>query len=274
MELHPESVKHVLAMFYDKNLQISDENGDILSREEVLQKMSQPLHKGDTDDDDSKTIKKYTIKEIKKIEKKHRITMPLLKQIVDYSSPNCCQGIRKSCGLFVPCGTHVKSGSFCKVCVKHEPRVDELSRRMHTVLGSFHKTEIGLATMYAKKKSNETQDKEKIKEHVLAVINNYENILGVGNNAAKESEKDAGTQYEIDEYHKTIDWDRVNLKARTKRKTKPEMKDIGVNTQTHDVYIMRTKENDANDSLSDVESEISEGTSIEDSHEIDSHSSL
>ena len=204
---------------YDKScMSVCDPSGKILTKKEALAHFTQLR------DDETKTHK-YTFKELKKLEKTHKVTFPYMKNVVDYNTPQCCKGIRKSNGLYVPCGTHVKSGNYCKVCAKQPNQDTEFVRRMSTPLGKFDKKENGMATLLAKQKSKDIKNKDEIQVWVSDVIEKRLSMLDI-------------TCDDLGEYHTEIAWESVNLtgkKGRPRKKEKPIVCNVGINVHHEDI---------------------------------------
>jgi hypothetical protein len=206
-DISRNTLSAILAKLYQCDMGICDKTGDIIPHDEAVGKVIDVLHK----DINSTKDEKIPLKTIKKMEKKEKIQFPFMPNVVNYYTPQCCQGIKLANGLYVVCGTHVKEGQFCKVCIKVPNQTEEFTRRMTTQMGKFDKKEMGLATVLAKQKSKETKNKEDIETWVYAEVDRRIRILD------KIPE-------DIDEYHRIIDWSRINLsgkRGRPKKQPKP-----------------------------------------------------
>lgn len=215
----------ILAKIYEHDMAICDQDGTKISQEKAVSRVIQTLFDSNGD---SAQHKKMSFKNIKKIEKQEKVQFPFMPSIVNYYTPQCCQGVKKANGLYVVCGTHVKEGQFCKTCVKVPNQREEFERRMTTSFGKFNKMEMGLATVLAKQKSKETKSKEDIEAWVYAEVDRRIRLL--------EKIPD-----DIDEYHRDVDWSRINLSGKRGRPKKPpkpvvsNVQDIGTMVREDDI---------------------------------------
>ena len=214
----------ILAKIYEHDMAICDQDGTKISQEKAVSRVIQTMFDSNGD---STQHKKMSFKNIKKIEKQEKVQFPFMPSIVNYYTPQCCQGVKKANGLYVVCGTHVKEGHLCKTCAKVPNQREEFERRMTTSFGKFNKMEMGLATVLAKQKSKETKSKEDIEAWVYTEVDRRIRLL--------EKIPD-----DIDDYHREVDWSRINLSGKRGRPKKPPKPVI---SNVHDIGTM-VREND------------------------------
>ena len=159
---------------------------------------------------------KITPKELKKIEKQHKITFPYIPDHVDYHQPKCCIGIKRNNGLYTPCSTHVKEGQFCKACSKLDTK-HTLTQRNNLPLGQFQ-DEISYATIIAKNliKKNTYTSFQLLQNQVQDTLKQHFDLLPNSN---------------IPQYHSIIDQSKVQLsknttRGRPKKAPKPTISNI------------------------------------------------
>ena len=145
---------------------------------------------------------------IRTFQKDNKMKFPFMKEHAKYTEPGYCKGIRFFGGLFLPCGCVIQEeDDFCKTCGKKEENRGALERRMNTPLGSYDKKEIGYATYIAKDIRKNTKSMVEIEESVHKELQRFSEITHISAEC-------------IDKYHKTIDWDRINLSGRRGRPKK------------------------------------------------------
>ena len=251
----------ILAKIYEHDMAIYDQHGSKIPQEDAVSQVVQILLDKEVTDG---LEKKLSFKNIKKIEKQEKVQLPFMPSIVNYYTPQCCQGVKKANGLYVVCGTHVKEGQFCKVCAKVPNQKEEFERRMTTSLGKFDKKEMGLATVLAKQKTKETKNKEDIETWVYAEVDRRIRLL--------EKIPD-----DIDEYHREVDWSRINLSGKRGRPKKPpkpvisNVQDIGTMVREDDIIgqLVRDAEPYDEKEEEDDDEEVQENTTEKEEEEIE-----
>ena len=222
MEILPQTADLVMGLIYENDMTILGADGTKISLQDANQKILQLMRVRDQDGNKVShsvdSVLKFPFKELKKIEKEMKVTFGFIPDIIDYDNDRCCHGIRKCNGLYVPCGTRVKSGETCKVCAKTPGSEVDFTRRMCGNLGQYNKLEVGMMTCIAKQKSKETKVKEEVETYAIEKM--------------KECLQKIDKKMEdLDKYHTTIDWDKVNLsgkRGRPQRKTKPVVTHVGI----------------------------------------------
>ena len=122
----------------------------------------------DTNDDQVSNPDLISPKTIKKLEKEHSIVIPTLPNHINYFQDKAV--VKRRCGLFVPCSTHVKEGEFC-TAYKKANKMDTMNigLRLKAPVGEFHKTEINIGTVVAKKIISENI--EATQDQIEAAVN-------------------------------------------------------------------------------------------------------
>ena len=200
--MNSETISRVISMIGEcEFVIINQDSGERVEKEHLVGIIMQRFQ----------SCEKTPFQKIKEIEKKEKITYPFMPKNIDYDIEGMCKGIKKSNNLFVPCGVKVKTGMFCKVCAKKEDSDASFKARCESNLGEFDKTEVGLATCLAKGKVKETKDKDEIETYVHAEVGRRLGFVGL-------------CAEDVDSYHTTIDWTRINLsgkRGRPKKAPKP-----------------------------------------------------
>lgn len=177
------------------------------------------------DDDQVSNPDLISPKTIKKIEKEHSIVVPTLPNHINYFQDKCCRGLKRQCGLFVPCSTHVKEGDFCTAC-KKAGKTDTMNigLRLKAPVGEFHKTEINIGTVVAKKIISEnieaTQDQ--IEAAVNATIDKVFTALDVDYTESEDPYVKFHSTFDYADFHKK--YHKKAVKALEKKNEKKQKK--------------------------------------------------
>lgn len=181
----------------------------------------------DDDDDDDQVSNPDLIspKTIKKLEKEHSIVIPTLPNHINYFQEKCCRGLKRQCGLFVPCSTHVKEGDFCTACKKaNKMDTMNIGLRLKAPVGEFHKTEINIGTVVAKKIISEnieaTQDQ--IEAAVNATIDKVFTALEVDYTESEDPFVKFHSTFDYADFHKK--YYKKAVKALEKKNEKKQKK--------------------------------------------------
>ena len=159
----------------------------------------------EADDDQVSNPDLISPKTIKKLEKEHSVVIPTLPNHINYFQDKCCRGLKRQCGLFVPCSTHVKEGDFCKACVKAgKTDVMNIGFRLKAPVGEFHKTEINIGTVVAKKIIAENIDatQDQIMAAVTATIDKVFGALDVDYTKSEDPYVKFHSTFDYADFHK------------------------------------------------------------------------
>lgn len=214
---------------------------------------------------------KINYKDLKKVEKKHKIQFPFMPDLVDYVCENtACQSLRVCGNLFLPCGTNVKNWTvdgdsdvpICKTCMKQENpiRYGTLGDRIRTYeAGEVYeapekddasvssdeegskkvkapKKEVTFAT-YLAKKGDLGNDAKQRNGHLSEKISDLEGLI----------QSEFHMEYKFNATHFTIDKTKVRGKKDGEEKKRGRPK----------------KERSASVSSTDEENEIPEASNVE-----------
>ena len=159
----------------------------------------------ETDDEQVSNPDLISPKTIKKLEKEHSVVIPTLPNHINYFQDKCCRGLKRQCGLFVPCSTHVKEGDFCKACAKAgKTDVMNIGLRLKAPVGEFHKTEINIGTVVAKKIIAENIDatQDQIMAAVTATIDKVFGALEVDYTESEDPYVKFHSTFDYADFHK------------------------------------------------------------------------